>query len=196
MRGVNTQRNHWKTMFKSVPTKENWTDENLANFVADRCEKHLNPSQRKTILSFLKHTAALLGIPNPNRLDQQTQYPLLQQQIVGIKARPRYKAHVPEKKEPFTAEEYTETLVHLYDVFVRAKAKPQPALELAIFIAMTDAHNRPLHMKNSKNVKCGPIYPLKSVGPRHFLGVASWTKTAQNQSARRIAQPKESKVCI
>jgi hypothetical protein len=58
MRQVRTQRNHWIAMFKTAPTTETWTDANLATFVAARCEKHMNPSQRKTLRLFLKHTAA------------------------------------------------------------------------------------------------------------------------------------------
>jgi hypothetical protein len=183
-------------MFKTAPSTETWTDANLANFVAARCEIHMNPPQRKTLLSFLKHTAAELGLENPNGREQQTKYPELQTQIAGIKNRSEYKSYETEKKEPFSAEEYTDTLLHLYHTFGQATHKPEPALELAIFILATDCHNRPLHMKNSKNVNCGPVYPLHSIGPRHFLGFASWTKTAQNQSNRQIAQPNESKVFI
>jgi hypothetical protein len=89
MRGVRTFENHWAKVHKAAPNKKNWTDENLASVVAARCEEHCNPSQRKAVLSFLKHTAALLKLPNPNQTDQQTKYPELQQQIAGIKARPR-----------------------------------------------------------------------------------------------------------
>jgi hypothetical protein len=59
---VRTQTNKWLAMGFDEPSLDNMTDVNMANYTAKVFDEHPNPSQRKSTLSFLKHTSTRLGM--------------------------------------------------------------------------------------------------------------------------------------
>jgi hypothetical protein len=140
---VKTQKNKWQRLYGSMPTVPTFVDKNLAKFVAATFDEHPNPAQFKQITTFLKHQAIELGLINPMARQERTRYPLLQEQMEGIKACKEFKSHVPEKAEVFSAWEYTFGLRLLVQRYHAAKHKPAAALHLASWFLHFDGVNRP-----------------------------------------------------
>jgi hypothetical protein len=140
---IKTQRNKWIKMYGSAPSTQTFVDANLARYVASTFEIHPNPPQVKQMRLFMKHQALQLGLANPMFTQQQARYPLLHEQMGGIRARPEFKSHTPVKAEVFDGYEYSFGLQWLFDQYYAAEFKPEAALNLAIWVLLTDVVNRP-----------------------------------------------------
>jgi hypothetical protein len=116
----------------------------------------------------------------------QVRYPLLHEQMGGIRARPEFKSHTPVKAEVFDGFEYSFGLQWLFDRYHEAEYKAEAALQIAIWVLLTDVDNRPGTVKQIPALRFGAIYPRPGDGPRHFTGVAAFTKTAQNQNTTAL----------
>ena len=191
---IKTQRNKWIKMYGSAPSTQTFVDANLARYVASTFEIHPNPPQVKQMRLFMKHQALQLGLDNPMFTHHQARYPLLHQQMGGIRARPEFKSHTPVKAEVFDGYEYSFGLQWLFDQYYAAEYKAEAALNLAIWVLLTDVVNRPGTVKQVPALRFCAKYPRPREGPRHFECVASFTKTAQNQDTASLRGSEMDKV--
>jgi hypothetical protein len=191
---IKTQLNKWIKMYGSAPSTQTFVDANLARYVASTFEIHPNPPQVKQMRLFMKHQALQLGLDNPMFTHHQARYPLLHQQMGGIRARPEFKSHTPVKAEVFDGYEYSFGLQWLFDQYHAAEYKAEAALNLAIWVLLTDVVNRPGTVKQVPALRFCAKYPRPRLGPRHFECVASFTKTAQNQDTAALRGSEMDKV--
>jgi hypothetical protein len=191
---IKTQRNKWIKMYGSAPSTQTFVDANLARYVASTFEIHPNPPQVKQMRLFMKHQALQLGLDNPMFTHHQARYPLLHQQMGGIRARPEFKSHTPVKAEVVDGYEYSFGLQWLFDQYHAAEYKAEAALNLAIWVLLTDVVNRPGTVKQVPALRFCAKYPRPRLGPRHFECVASFTKTAQNQDTAALRGSEMDKV--